>query len=46
MNVRTEPWTSPCSGKETQQTKKNNNDDNKVNDDFQPARAEHADEAK
>jgi hypothetical protein len=33
MNVRPEPWTTPCTGKETQQIKKNNNDDNKANDD-------------
>jgi hypothetical protein len=32
--------------KEIQQIKKNNNDDNEVKDDFHPARAEPADEAK
>jgi hypothetical protein len=42
MNVRPEPWTTPCTGKETQQIKKNNNDDTKVNDDFQLARAKPA----
>jgi hypothetical protein len=46
MKVKPEPWTSSCSRKETQQTKKSNYDDNKAKEDFQTTRAEPADEAK